>query len=174
MTGVPGGRRNNRAVAAVSREPFFRRTCWFVAVGAAATGLNAVLFLLLRQWWDLVTANVVALALSTVASTEANRLLTFAGTSATRTRLDIQSLLVFLFYCFYNTVTLWALHFAVADATRETEALTLTVASVLGGSGRFLLLRLWVFERIRAAGQEHQRMSPLPVTVRSAGGNDQP
>lgn len=119
---------------------------WFVLVGASSTALNAGLYLLLRQWWDLLPANITALALSTVASTEANRLLAFAGMQSARSRLDSQSLLVFLFYVCYTSVTLWVLHLVVADASPETEALAVSVASVLGGLGRFLLLRLWVFQ----------------------------
>lgn len=120
-------------------------------VGAVSTWINAALYLLLWQWWDLVTANVIALAMSTVASSEANRLLTFAGISTTRSSLGAQSVLVFFFYGFYNTVTLWALHLVVADATLGAEAVTLLVVSTLGGIGRFLLLRLWVFGKHQTA-----------------------
>lgn len=79
--------------ASPSLLAWLRQGFWFVVVGVLFTAANATLYLLLRQWCGLVIANVIALALSTVASSEANRFF----------------------------------------------------ASALGGIGRFLLLRLWVF-----------------------------
>ena len=149
----PGSARDQVATSRAGERarPFRGQAFWFIVVGVVSTGLNAALYLLLRQWWDLVTANLIALAMSTVASSEANRLLTFAGISTTRSSLGTQSVLVFLFYGFYSTVTLWALHLVVADATPEAEAVTLLLVSSLGGIGRFLLLRLRVFGKHQTA-----------------------
>ncbi len=58
------------------------------------------------------------------------------------------STLVNAFYAVYSSAILLALHAVVASPTPLLESGTVAVASVLGGAGRFLLLRLWV---LRAA-----------------------
>jgi putative flippase GtrA len=114
-------------------------------VGALGTAVSALLYLLFRTWWDAVPANLAALLLSTVASTEANRRFTFRGVQADRVREYVQNAGTVGFYAVYSTLVLLLLAAAVDDPTSLQESVAVAVASVFGGLVRFLLLRHWVF-----------------------------
>ena len=63
-----------------------RQLVRYGVVGVLGTAVSALLYLLFRVCWDAVPANLVALVLSTVASTEANRRFTFRGVPTDRVR----------------------------------------------------------------------------------------
>ena len=56
----------------------------FAVVGCLGTAVSALLYLVFRTWWDAVAANLAALALSTVVSTEAHRRFTFDAAPVAR------------------------------------------------------------------------------------------
>lgn len=118
----------------------------FVAAGGVGTLVNALVFLTLRTWWDLLPANLTALVVSTLVSTEVNRRFTFSGEQGHRWRAHVQTVGMVAFYAVYSSGVLLGLH-AVLDApTPLIESGAVAAASVLGGAGRFLLLRFWVFD----------------------------
>ena len=56
-----------------------RQLARYAVVGALGTGACTLFYLVFRAWWDAVPANLAAIVLSTVLSTEANRRFTFDG-----------------------------------------------------------------------------------------------
>lgn len=121
----------------------------YVLVGGLSTGLNAVLFLLLRTWWDTVPATLSALVLSTLVSTECNRRFTFAGARREAWRMHAQTAGTVAFYAGFSSLVLAVLGALVDEPSAGLQSAAVAGASVLGGLGRFLLLRQWVF---RGAG----------------------
>lgn len=117
----------------------------FAAVGCLGTAVSAVLYLVFRLWWDAAVANLAAIALSTVVSTEANRRFTFDGAAADRIREYVQSAATVAFCAVSSSAALVVLVHVVDEPTVLHESLSVAGASVLGGLIRFLVLRNWVF-----------------------------
>jgi putative flippase GtrA len=128
-------------------HPFAVQATRYVIVGALGTVANAVIFLVLRTGWDAIEANLVALVLSTLLSTEVNRRFTFRGAGPVhRWRTYAQNGGTVGFYAFYSSAVLIALGILVDDPSPWLESVAVAAASILGGAGRFLLMRYWVFE----------------------------
>lgn len=127
------------------RHPMLVQLIRYAIVGGLGTGTNAVIFLVLRSWWDTMPANLVAIVLSTALSTEVNRRFTFGGANEHRWRTQVQNGGTILFYAFYSSSVLLLLDMAVDEPAAGLETLTVAAASILGGVGRFLVLRYWVF-----------------------------
>ncbi|MGH3797616.1 MAG: glycosyltransferase [Pseudonocardiaceae bacterium] len=117
----------------------------FGMIGLASTLATAGLYALLRSWWPPLLANLVALVLTTLLNTEANRRLTFAGIGGSTRRVHLQGLVVFVLYYALTSGALLALQAIVAQPSRWLEVAVLLAASLVGTAGRFLLLRAWVF-----------------------------
>ena len=128
------------------RSPLWHQVLRFAVVGLLGTATSALLYLLFRTWWDAVPANLAAVALSTVLSTEVNRRFTFHGASADHTREYVQNAGSALFYAVYSSAVLVVLGRLVDDPTALQESVTVAAASVLGGAARFVVLRNWVFD----------------------------
>jgi len=122
-----------------------RQLVRYGVVGVLGTAVSALLYLLFRVWWDAVPANLAALVLSTVASTEANRRFTFRGVPTDRGREYLQNAATVAFYAVYSSAVLLLLDALVDDPTALQESVAVAAASVLGGLARFALLRNWVF-----------------------------
>lgn len=127
------------------RHPFLVQLVRYAIVGGLGTGVNALVFLLMRTWMDTLPANLVALIVSTLVSTEANRLFTFGGAVAHRWRAHVQNGGTVLFYAFYSSAVLLLLTLLVDSPSPLLESAAVATASVLGGLGRFLIMRYWVF-----------------------------
>lgn len=117
----------------------------FACTSGASTAANAAVFLLLRLWFDAVPANLVALVLSTALSTELNRRFTFGGAETHRWRTAVQNTGTVLFYAFYSSAVLLVVGTFVDSPSAVLEAVAVAVASMLGGTARFLIMRYWVF-----------------------------
>jgi putative flippase GtrA len=128
-------------------HPFATQVARFSVVGGLGTLANALIFLALRTWWEALAANLVALVLSTLLSTEINRRFTFQASSAThRWRTFVQTGGTVVFYAFYSSAVLIALAMIVDDPGPWLQSMAVAAASVLGGLARFLVLRYWVFD----------------------------
>jgi putative flippase GtrA len=133
----------------------------FAAVGVASTGLYALLFLLFRGAMAAWGANALALALSAIANTAANRRLTFGRRGRRElARHHVQGFAVFGLCLALTTGTLWLLNVFAPGASSAVELAALCIANALGTLLRFVLLRLWVFGP-RGAAERH----PEPVTT---------
>ncbi len=127
--------------------PMVAQVARYAAVGGLGTLTSALVFLTLRTWWDAVPANLVALVVSTLLSTEINRRFTFgAAQPAHRWRVYAQNGGTVAFYACYGSVVLLVLAAFVDRPSPLLESATLAAASLLGGLVRFLVLRYWVFE----------------------------
>ena len=118
---------------------------WYVVAGIVTTGAQELLFLGARSVVGSVAANIFALALTTVANTEFQRRVTFAAQRASTLRLHVQSVATFAFYACYGSLVLMSLQAIVPAPSATMEAVALAVASAVGGSMRFVILRWWVF-----------------------------
>uniref|UniRef100_UPI00110D1830 bifunctional glycosyltransferase family 2/GtrA family protein n=1 Tax=Modestobacter excelsi TaxID=2213161 RepID=UPI00110D1830 len=120
----------------------------FAAIGVLSTLAYLVLFVALRGVVSAQPANLVALLVTAIGNTAANRRITFGirgGPGAGRAQL--QGLVVLGLGLALTSGTLAALH-AVTDApARSTEVGALVVANALATLLRFVLLRGWVFRR---------------------------
>src|SRR4051812_38695806 len=143
LGGMPAGRGPS---GHEQRHPLLVQLARYAVIGGLGTLVTAVIFLLLRTWWDTMPANIVALVLSTVVSTEANRRFTFERAQVHWLRYHVQSGGTVLFYAFYSSAVLMLLAATIDSPTAWEQTLAVAVASVLGGLGRFLVLRYWVFE----------------------------
>lgn len=123
----------------------------FGLVGGVIATLNTVIFLVTRVWWDALPANLVAVILSTAASTELNRRFTFRGARVRGRRLHVQTGIAVLCYAFSSSAALLVLHLLLTGGTTPAqESVAVSAAGVLAALGRFLLLRNWVFGRSEA------------------------
>lgn len=122
-----------------------RNLAAFFVVGVAATVITLVLYTVFRTWWPPLAANLVAVILSTLFNTEANRRFTFGTRPRSLAVAHAQAFLVSGLYLAFTSGSLLLLAAIVAAAPRWLEVLTLLVASVVGTLGRFVLLSIWVF-----------------------------
>jgi len=93
-------------------------------------------------------ANFVALVVTAVGNTAANRRMTF-GISGRRhaARHQLQGLAVFALCLGLTSGALAALHTVIAAPARSVELAVLLGANLAATLARFLLLRRWVFAR---------------------------
>jgi len=130
-----------------------RQLVRFALVGVASTLAYVVLYALLAGPMGAQAANVVALLLTAVANTAANRRLTFGVRGAGGVlRHHGQGLAVFGLAWALTAASLAVLH-ATTDPPRALELAVLVAANLLATVLRFLLLRSWVF-----------RPAPAPLT----------
>ncbi|MTD52755.1 GtrA family protein [Amycolatopsis pithecellobii] len=118
---------------------------WYVAAGAVTTGLQELVFLAARPFITSVAANVLAIALTTLANTEFHRRVTFAQMRTSALKLHVQSLGTFVFYAGYGSIVLLLLQTFVDAPSATLEAVILALTSAVGGVLRFIVLRWWVF-----------------------------
>jgi putative flippase GtrA len=122
----------------------------FAAIGVTSTLAYGLLFLLLRTGFGAQGANLIALLLTAVVNTAANRRLTFGVTGRTgNTRHQLQGLLVFALGLALTSGSLAALHAATATPARGVELAVLVAANLVATVLRFLLMRVWIFRRHR-------------------------
>jgi putative flippase GtrA len=139
-------------------DPFARQLGRFVAIGVASTAAHALLFVLLREWLDAQWANALALMITAVANTAANRRLTF-GIRAREglLRHHMQGLAVFAFGLGLTALALAALRVSVPDPSRSVELAVLVIANLVTTITRFVALRTWVFAHARVAPRSSAR-----------------
>jgi putative flippase GtrA len=118
---------------------------WYAVAGVVTTGVQAALFLLLRDELGSQVANLVAIAVTTVGNTEFHRRVTFAGRPSNAGKRHLQDALTFAFYAGYGSAVLALLDAVVDRPTSWEETGTLLLASLVGGFARFAVLRWWVF-----------------------------
>jgi putative flippase GtrA len=139
----------------------------FATIGVLSTLAYLVLFVGLRTVAGAQPANLVALLLTALVNTAANRRLTFGirgGPGAGRAQL--QGLVVFGLGLALTSGTLAALHAVTATPARSTEVVLLVVANALATLLRFVLFRAWVFRTPRPTPPAPDRAVPAMETVR--------
>jgi putative flippase GtrA len=118
----------------------------FAAIGVASTLANLLLYLLFRTFMGPIAANIVALLLTTIANTAANRRLTFGvrGRDGVA-RHQFQGLIVFGIGLGLTTGALALLGVVVANPGTALELAVIVVANLVATVIRFVLFRSWVF-----------------------------
>ena len=139
--------RLGRASADAGTGRLGMQVAMFALVGLGSTLLYAALYLVFRGPFSAFTSNLLALLLSTLANTAANRRLTFGVTGrAGALRHQVRGLLVFLVGLGVTSGSLWLLHASGHDH-HAAEVVVLTVANLAVTVLRFVAMRAWVFAR---------------------------
>ncbi|HJP74890.1 MAG TPA: bifunctional glycosyltransferase family 2/GtrA family protein [Pseudonocardiaceae bacterium] len=127
-----------------------RQVVRFAAVGVASTLLYLLLFVLLRNGMGAQPANLLALLISAIANTAANRRVTFdVRGRAGAGRHQFQGLLVFAVGLGLTSGSLGLLQLLTGNPPRALELIVLVLANLLATVVRFVLLRGWVFRAQR-------------------------
>lgn len=136
--------------SATASGSLLRQAVRFGVVGIASTVAYVVLFMLLRGWVGAQWANLVALLLTAIVNTAANRRFTF-GVADRRglIRHHAEGLIVFGVALTITSGALAVLHATVQAPHHLVELTVLVVANLLGTVVRFVLLRGWVFHPLR-------------------------
>jgi putative flippase GtrA len=139
------------ADTAAPPRSILRQGVHFAAIGIASTAAYLVLFLALSGMLGSQGANLVALLVTAVANTAANRRYTFGvrGSSGVA-RHQLEGLVVFGIGLGLTSGALALLH-TITDPHRAVEVVVLVAANLLATVVRFVLLRGWVFHPRRTA-----------------------
>ncbi|WP_328813342.1 bifunctional glycosyltransferase family 2/GtrA family protein [Rhodococcus sp. NBC_00297] len=123
----------------------------FALVGVASTVAYAVLYLILHTILGAQGANFVALLVTAVLNTAANRAFTFGvrGSDGAAAH-HLQGLAVFAFGWLVTAGSLVALHEWAPGASKHVELLVLVLANLVATVTRFVALR-WVFRAASSA-----------------------
>jgi glycosyltransferase involved in cell wall biosynthesis len=150
----------DRVYAALGRPPFdppsppsfFAQVVRFAAVGVLSTVAYALLYLLFATVLDNFIANFLALLITAIANTAANRRFTFGVRGRRRAAIhQFQGLIVFGIAWLLTSGSLLELHLLNPHASTIVDLAVLTFANLLATVLRFILLRVWVFRRERRA-----------------------
>lgn len=127
---------------------FFGQVVRFGVVGVLSTAAYALIYLLFQHVVPAQVANFVALLITTIANTAANRRFTFGVRGSTgAVKHQAQGLIVFGIAWLITSGSLFGLHRISPDASAHVELVVLTIANLVSTVVRFVLLRLWVFRR---------------------------
>jgi len=133
----------------------------FGIVGALSTVAYALLYLALARTMPAQAANFLALLVTAIANTAANRRFTFGVTGRGRAATDhAQALVVFGVAWLITSGSLIALHEAAPHAAAGGQVAVLTAANVMATLLRFALLRWWVFRRASRRVTDAARGAP--------------
>ena len=122
----------------------------FAGVGAGSTLAYLLLFAIAQPSLGAQAANLLALLVTAVANTAANRRLTFGiRGAADALRHQAQGLLIFALGLVLTSGSLAVLHSATATPARSVQMTVLIGANLVATLLRFALLRSWVFRPAR-------------------------
>ncbi|MGS0685367.1 glycosyltransferase [Nakamurella sp. GG22] len=129
-----------------------RQVVRFAAIGVLSTLAYLVLYLMLRSFAGAQVANLLALALTAIGNTAANRRVTFGIRGrAGAVRHQFQGFGIFLLGLAITSGSLALLHLSDPDPGSLLEIGVLVAANLVATTVRFLLLRGWVFRRAAVA-----------------------
>ncbi|MCQ8190662.1 bifunctional glycosyltransferase family 2/GtrA family protein [Streptomyces rugosispiralis] len=133
-----------------------RQLVGFCVVGALSTLVYLLLYSLFRMGTGPQVANALALLLSALGNTAANRRLTFGVRGRDRAmRHQAQGLVVFGIGLVLTSGSLAALDAVPGTASHGTELAVLIAANLAATVLRFLLFRAWVFPSDSGAMTDH-------------------
>ncbi len=129
-----------------------RQLVRFAAIGIVSTLVYLLLFVVLHTVAGAQLANFLALALTAVGNTAANRRLTFGIRGRTgAARHQFQGFGIFLLGLAITSGSLALLHLSNPEPSNLVEITVLVGANLVATAVRFLLLRGWVFRDRPAA-----------------------
>src|SRR6185503_18900981 len=107
--------------------------------------------MLMQGWAGAQAANLIALLLTAIGNTAANRRFTFGvGGRTHATRHHFEGLVVFGIALMITSGALTVLHAVVAQPHHLVELAVLVLANLVATALRFVLLRGWVFHPRRS------------------------
>ncbi|MDQ4489886.1 bifunctional glycosyltransferase family 2/GtrA family protein [Sinomonas sp. ASV486] len=141
---LPAG---ERLAEAGPRQSLFGQLARFAVIGLVSTLAYAALYVLGREFMDAQASNFVALLITAVANTAANRRFTFGVLGSARLgRHHFEGLIVFAIGWALTAGALMWVHSLTHPAT-WIELGVLIVANLAATAVKFLLFRHWVFRR---------------------------
>jgi putative flippase GtrA len=155
----------DRVYAALGRPPFdppsppsfFAQVVRFAAVGVLSTAAYALLYLLFAAVTGGFVANFLALLITAIANTAANRRFTFGVRGRAGAAIhQFQGLIVFAIAWLITSGSLLELHLLNPHANTVVDLVVLTFANLLATVLRFILLRVWVFRRQHRAVEQRE------------------
>ncbi|HEY5628746.1 MAG TPA: GtrA family protein [Candidatus Limnocylindrales bacterium] len=152
-----GGRTASLRRIAGSRHG--RELLAFAVIGVVSTGAYGVLYLLLRTATGPTTANALALVVTAVGNTAANRRLTFGRRGGSMLRDQIAGLVALGIALAITTASVSLLGALAPNAGRPVELAVLVVANAQATVARFVLLRSWI------AADRHRAVAPAPIST---------
>ena len=148
-----------RTLAAQLPQGMRRQLPSFVLIGIASTLAYLVLYAILRGSMPTYLANTVALGVTAIANTAANRRFTFGVRGpANALRHQVEGGVAFLIGLALTNGALLVVSAAADHPSPTVELLTLVGANAAATLVRFLLLRAWVFNP-RRTGQAVENQS---------------
>jgi glycosyltransferase involved in cell wall biosynthesis len=128
----------------------------FLGIGVLSTLAYAVLFLALSNVIGAALANGLALAITAIGNTAANRAFTFGVRGSEQlVRHHLRGALVFVLTLALTSGALAVLHGVDPSPARSVELAVLVAASVTATISRFVALRTWVFARASSSVRGH-------------------
>jgi len=167
----------DRVYEALGRAPFeppkpptfFSQVVRFAAVGVMSTAAYALLYLLFASFAGNFWANFLALLITAIANTAANRRFTFGVRGRQGAAVhQFQGLIVFGIAWLITSGSLLELHLINPRANTTVDLIVLTFANLLATVLRFVLLRVWVFRSQRRA-IDHTDLGHLEAGHTGAG-----
>jgi putative flippase GtrA len=139
-------RQQMRRPAMTSSATFTGQAVRFAAVGAASTVAYLLLYVLLRALMPAVAANALALLVTALGNTAANRRFTFDVTGPDgAVRHHLHGLALFGAGLALSSAALTLLHVTEPSPARGLEVAVLVVANLVTTALRFVAMRWWVF-----------------------------
>lgn len=123
----------------------------FATIGVLSTLAYLLLFTLSRASMGAQPANLLALLVTAVGNTAANRRYTFGVRGRGAARHQLQGLVVFALGLGLTSGSLWLLGRVSASPPRLVELAVLVTANLLATALRFVLMRVWVFRSKESA-----------------------
>ncbi|RNI20690.1 GtrA family protein [Flexivirga caeni] len=120
----------------------------FAVIGVASTLANVVLFYLFNHLMNTQVANALALVLTTIVNTAANRRYTFGVRSREgAARAQLQGLVLWLVMWGATALALWLLSLADPHASHLLQSAVQLAGNVVATIIRFVMLRKWFAQR---------------------------
>jgi putative flippase GtrA len=138
------GERLGRVSAEAGTGRLGLQVAMFLVIGVISTLAYAGLYLALRQTTGALQANLLALLVTAIGNTAANRRFSFGVRGRDcRLRHQLQGLAIFALGLGFTSLILWLM-----PPTHPTlEVVVLTVANLLVTALRFTAMKLWIFVR---------------------------
>ena len=135
-----------------SRVESLSKILTFTVTGLLSTALFVAIYLVLRHVWVPALADLVALAVTSVANTEANRKWTFARTAegrpaGSRIRQHYRAGILFFLYYASTTGAVSLLRFLFPGANKVAELAAILVVAITLTTFRYIALDRWAFAR---------------------------
>jgi len=152
---VPGKQPVRRSALWHRYPQLFAQLRGFGVVAVICTVVSMLIFAGLREPLGTQWANAISLVLCSVLNTQLNRRISF-GISGSKLwwRDQRRGLWVMFLALGITSGSLWLLHEIAPEASIAVELGVIVAGNVASAVSRFLIMRYWIFRRLRSAPQE--------------------